>query len=245
MEALKKKGVTVLMVTHATGSILEYADRCIVLDAGRVVRDTPDVLDAVLAYEKGMLGRSGASPRELPRDRADRAQPRSVEELKAIQASEWNRELGEKRFGSARAIVERVELYKDDGTSLDGHPLLAPGEELVFRFSLAAAEPLRDVALGVSISGARGGDVWGDNNLNASQPLDLTPGRHVVEYRVRLPLSAGEYLVHCGLACFNGGAREELDQRRPVCRLRFWSSREQVGVVHAPIRIVWPEASER
>ncbi|MDP2253710.1 MAG: ABC transporter ATP-binding protein, partial [Thiobacillus sp.] len=58
MEALREKGVTILMVTHSTGSILEYADRCIVLDGGRVIHDTPDVLAAVLAYEKGMMSQA-------------------------------------------------------------------------------------------------------------------------------------------------------------------------------------------
>jgi len=58
-----------------------------------------------------------------------------------------------------------------------------------------------------------------------------------VEYRVKLPISSGEYLIHCGLACFKADQREELDQRRPMGRLRIWSSREQVGVVHAPVTV--------
>jgi lipopolysaccharide transport system ATP-binding protein len=237
MEALKKKGVTILMVTHATGSILEYADRCIVLDGGRVIHDTPDVLAAVLAYEKGMMSQAQTLWMEPVPDSGRDADRMAVSELKAIQEHEWNRELGEKRFGSARAIIERLDLYKGDGVSLDKNPLLRPNEEVVFRFSLLAAESIRNVALGISISGVRGGDIWGDNNLNASQPLNLEPGRHEVEYRVRLPISSGEYLVHCGLACFTGEGREELDQRRPVSHLRFWSPRDQVGVVHAPIQV--------
>lgn len=244
METLKKKGVTILMVTHSTGSILEYADRCIVLDGGRVIHDTPDVLAAVLAYEKGMLNQPRAMRMDPASGSGGDARTMSASELKAIQEHDWNRELGEKRFGSARAIIERLELYKGDGASLDENPLLKPNEEVVFRFSLASSESIRNVALGISISGVRGGDVWGDNNLLAGQPLNLEPGRHEVEYRVRLPISSGEYLVHCGLACFSGEGREELDQRRPVNRLRFWSSREQVGVVHAPIRIAPPGVAE-
>lgn len=241
MEALKKKGATILMVTHATGSILEYADRCIVLDGGRVVHDTPDVLAAVLAYEKGMLmpqARAQASPV------GDAMQPSSVAELTAIQQRDCNRALGEKRFGSARAIIERLDLYKGDGASLAEQPLLRPNDEIVFHFVIAAAEAIPNVALGVSISGVKGGDLWGDNNLSAGQPLDLRPGRQEVEYRVRLPLSAGEYLLHCGLACFDGDGREELDQRRPIAQLRFWSPREQVGVVHAPIRVAFTGEGE-
>jgi lipopolysaccharide transport system ATP-binding protein len=243
MEALREMGVTILMVTHSTGSILEYADRCIVLDGGRVIHDTPDVLAAVLAYEKGMMSQAQTRQVEPVPDAGRDARRMTVSELKAIQEREWNRELGEKRFGSARAIIERIDLYKGDGASLEKNPLLKPNEEVVFRFGLLAAEAIQNVALGISISGVRGGDIWGDNNLNANQPLSLEPGRHEVEYRVRLPLSSGEYLVHCGLACFNGEDREELDQRRPVSHLRFWSPRDQVGVVHAPIRISQPGAT--
>jgi len=241
METLKKKGVTILMVTHSTGSILEYADRCIVLDAGNLMHDTTDVLSAVLAYEKGMMQQAKVLPMTPAPNTDVDVKLLSVSELKSIQVNEWNRELGEKRFGSARAIIQRVDLYKGDGASLLDNPLLKPNEEVVFRFILVAAEAIRDVALGISISGVRGGDIWGDNNLHANQPLNLEPGRHEVEYRVRLPISSGEYLVHCGLACFSSEEREELDQRRPVSHLRFWSPREQVGVVHAPISITMPE----
>lgn len=245
MEALKKKGVTILMVTHSTGSILEYADRCIVLDAGHLIQDTTDVLAAVLAYEKGMMKQAQALPMAQVLDSGVDAKCLSISELKVIQEQDWNRALGEKRFGSARAIIQRIDLYKGDGASLEENPLLKPNEEIVFQFTLVAAVAIQNVALGISISGVRGGDIWGDNNLNANQPLNLAPGRHEVEYRVRLPISSGEYLVHCGLACFSGEGREELDQRRPVSHLRFWSPREQVGVVHAPIRISLPGAAEK
>lgn len=240
MESLRKKGVTILMVTHATGSILEYADRCIVLDGGQVIQDTTDVLAAVLAYEKGMLNQARALRMDPVSDLGSNARLMTVSELKSIQARDWNQGLGEKRFGSARAIIERLALYKGDGTSLEESSMLKPNEEVVFRFSILAAEFIPNAALGVSISGVRGGDIWGDNNLNANQTLNLEPGQHEVEYRVRLPISSGEYLVHCGLACFNSEGREELDQRRPVGHLRFWSPRDQVGVVHAPIRISQP-----
>jgi len=169
----------------------------------------------------------------------------TASELKAIQQNESNRELGEKRFGTARAIIERLDLFKADGASIEDNPLLKPNEEIVFRFSLLAAEAIENVALGVSISGVRGGDIWGDNNFNANQPLNLAPGRTIVDYRVRLPISSGEYLVHGGLACFAGDSREELDQRRPVSHLRFWSPRDQVGVVHAPIHVSQPGMADR
>jgi lipopolysaccharide transport system ATP-binding protein len=238
MEALRDKGVTILMVTHATGSVLEYADRCIVLDGGRVIQDTRDVLAAVLAYEKGMLSQLAKQSAEMP---GARHQASSVGELRVIQAGTRNVALGEKRFGTARAIIDSLSLVKADGKSLDIEPMIRSGEELVFRFRLLAAEAIDNVALGISLSKTQGGDVWGDNNLNAGVTINLRPGDQTVEYRARLPISAGEYLVHCGLACFVADQREELDQRRPTAKLNVWAPRAQVGVVYAPIQVALPE----
>ena len=242
MEALRAKGVTILMVTHSTGSILEYADRCIVLDGGRIVQDTHDVLAAVLAYEKGMLAQpargvsmpsAAAQPDVVPLD---------IESLRALQAAQRNEALGEKRFGTARALIESCAVCRADGG--EELAVVRPGEEIVFRFQLRAAEPIADVVLGVSLSKTQGGDIWGDNNLNAGTTLDLPKGCCGIDYRVRLPISAGEYLIHCGLARFDGDQREELDQRRPLGKLTLWSPRSQVGVVFAPVRVSVAEVSE-
>ncbi|QWT18712.1 ABC transporter ATP-binding protein [Bacillus sp. NP157] len=234
MEELRRRGVTILMVTHSTGNILDYADRCIVIDGGRITTDTRDVLAAVLTYEKGMMASRARPPAIQPDALGDAI---DVEQLRDMQASSINAEISEKRFGSARAIIESMEVLRPDGTTLEERPVLRSGEEVLFRFTITAAEPIDEVALGISISKTQGGDVWGDNNIRAGFPMALRPGRQVFEYAAKLPVSAGDYLVHCGLSCIQNGVREELDQRRPIQSLKFWSAREQVGVVYAPVTV--------
>ncbi|MBN8893772.1 MAG: ABC transporter ATP-binding protein [Rhodanobacter sp.] len=234
MEELRRRGVTILMVTHSTGNILDYADRCIVVDAGRITMDTRDVLAAVLTYEKGMIA---SRTKALSTDSAALGEHIDVEQLRAIQKAVFNADISEKRFGSARAIIESLQIFRPDGSNLEERPVLRSGEEIRFRFTIAAAEPIEEVVLGISISRTQGGDVWGDNNVRAGFPMALNPGRQEFEYSVKLPISAGDYLVHCGLSCVHLGTREELDQRRPITSLKFWSPREQVGVVFAPITV--------
>lgn len=235
MEALRKKGVTILMVTHSTGSILEYADRCIVIDAGRVVVDTTDVLSAVLTYEKGMLPVAPKSER----DEVDELTSTLFTEadLQQHQLSDTRSDLSEKRFGSARAIIKDLEIVRPDGKLFSDSPMLKCGDEVTFRCHLWSSSEIDNIVLGISISKSQGADVWGDNNLNAGSPITLRAGKQVVEYRAKLPISSGDYLVHCGLARIHDNHREELDQRRPLTRIKFWSTRDQVGVVHAPISI--------
>lgn len=235
MEMLRKKGVTILMVTHSTGSILEYADRCIVLDGGRVLVDSTDVLSAVLTYEKGMLP---GSPKQSVASREKTVQASYTPlQLAKIQSESTNVEIGEKRFGSARAIIESLEIFRADGQLFSESPLLKSGEEVTFRFRVLSSEIIDSIILGISISKAQGNDIWGDNNLRASTPIKLNPGMQEIDYTVKLPISSGDYLVHCGMARIHNEEREELDQRRPLSKLKFWSSREQVGVIHAPIAV--------
>lgn len=233
MEELRRKGVTILMVTHSTGSILEYADRCIVMDGGKIQTDTRDVLAAVLTYEKGMIAARESKPvRNLVVGDA-----LTLGDLTEIQRSSVNEHVSEKRFGSARAIIESLEIVRSDGATFDESPVIRSGEEVIFRFTLASSDAISDVALGISITRTQGGDVWGDNNIRADHPISLERGRQRIEYTAKLPISAGDYLVHCGLACIANGTREELDQRRPMQSIKFWSAREQVGVVFAPIKV--------
>lgn len=241
MEALRAKGTTILMVTHSTGSILEYADRCLVMDGGKLVADTTDVLAAVMAYEKGMMLAQTNSFPDLPAAHEQVGVVPSLSQLQQRQQAETNVALGEKRFGSARALITGLTIYKADGTSLSDEPLIKAGDTLTLDFTLLACEHINDVVLGLSLSRALGGDIWGDNNITAGHPLVLEPGCQQLRYQVTLPINSGDYLLHCGLACLSGGEREELDQRRPMQSVKFWSNREQGGVVFAPITVIAQE----
>ncbi len=235
MEELRDRGVTILMVTHSTGSVLQYADRCIVLDGGRVSHDTPQVLEAVLAYEKGMIAQQRLPESVVSRPLVESAM--TSQELVARQATRRNSALEEVRFGSARAIIDELQVRCDNASGEPDRPVIQSGDEVVFRFRILSSERIADVVLGISLSKTMGGDIWGDNNLNAGVRIDLPAGVTEVDYRARLPISAGEYLIHCGLARFDNDSREELDQRRPMRKLTIWSPRSQVGVVHAPVNV--------
>ncbi|UDG79561.1 ABC transporter ATP-binding protein [Candidatus Steffania adelgidicola] len=242
METLKKQGTTILLVTHSTNSILEYSDRCLVMNNGLLISDTRDVLAAVLAYEKGMLiseKEDNSTPCETKTLVSSTIL--SVEHLQALQHASRNTGINEKRFGSGRAIIEDFSIIKENGMLLTENSPVKSGEILDFCFTLTSAKNIDNVALGLSISRSQGGDIWGDNNIGAGHSLCLIKGTQCIKYKVSLPINAGDYLIHCGLACFNNGEREELDQRRPIAKIKYWSSRKLGGVIYAPIQIITNE----
>lgn len=89
------------------------------------------------------------------------------------------------------------------------------GEELTFDYTVLSSEVIEDVALGVSISKAQGGDIWGDSNIAAGVPIVLKPGEQHIVYKVKLPINSGDYLVHCGLARVGKGKGKSLTSVGP------------------------------
>lgn len=234
---LKQSGVTILMVTHSTGTVLEHADRAILLEGGRLLRDDRDLLSVVADYERllrglpladavGSVGRAEEPSRDML----------SRDDLIALARETRDHALGEQRFGSHRAIIESV-ILAQGGLADSDDPILVAGKRCTLRFSVLAAADIARVALGVSMRRADSGDLWGDNNLYAGVDLELHAGRNEIEYEFQMPLSAGEYLLFCGLADVTGPVREELDQRWPIKRFTVASPRQQVGIAHAPITV--------
>lgn len=240
MKRLKENGTTILLVTHSTGTILEYADRCIVMKGGEVQVDTSDVLSAVLTYEKGMLEKNipaNNHKNTIIESDSDEQYNFDHSNLILVQQQEVHAYVDEKRFGTARAIIKSIDIIKDDGQTYKDSPVLHSNHAIKFIFRVWSSDNISNVVLGISISKSQGGDIWGDNNLKGGMELNLEKGDQFIEYTVKLPLSSGDYLLHCGLARIFNEDREELDQRRPVESLKFWSPREQGGPIFAPIKI--------
>lgn len=233
---LKQRGVTILMVTHSTGTVLEHADRAVLIDAGRLVRDDRDLLSVVTDYERLLRGLPLSGAENVPRP--DKAPDEALRREDLVEQAFRTRsvDLAEQRFGSYRAIIERVILAQGELSDSDD-PILVAGKRCVLRFSVLAAEPIGRVALGVSMRRADSGDLWGDNNLYAGVDLGLNAGGNEIEYEFQMPLAAGEYLLFCGLADVSGAVREELDQRWPIKSFTVASARRQVGIAHAPISV--------
>lgn len=237
LDELKARGVTILMATHSMGTVLEHADRAILLDRGRLLRDDRDLLSVVADYERLLRGLARA---EVPAQGSPGAVAAGLlpgkRELAEIAQRSREHALGEQRFGTHRAIIEGIVLAGSEFADADD-PVLIAGRRCVLRFVLLAAERIDGVALGVSARRADSGDLWGDNNLYAGVDINLRPGRNEIVYEFQMPLSAGEYLLFCGLAAVGGASREDLDQRWPVKRFTVASSRQQVGLAFAPVRV--------
>ena len=153
MQALRDQGVTILMVTHSSSSVLEYASRCIVLDGGTVTHDTANVLEAVLAYEKGML--PGRARQATNPDKRQGGEHYGAEELLLRREENRNASAEEQRFGSPDN--RHRDRCMDNSDLLSGGPDPEPahGAALVQFLALVCLEA-RQPAVNQILAGADG-----------------------------------------------------------------------------------------
>lgn len=222
MREMQEKGVTILFVSHDTGSVVRLCDQAIVMEQGRIVSQDRDPLKCVKLYEQ--LTRKVAMP-EMAFRLHSYAQAESYgEELQGIL---------ETRLGSQEARYLSVEFLGDDNHA---RHVFTAGEEIQIKATIESVRHFDKVVTGFTLKNRAGVDVWGDNNLFADVDLSLKSGISELTYRFKLHVPAGEYFLYIGLADISG-ERTELDQRWPVRRLTVVSNRRAVGYSFSPASI--------
>jgi len=221
----KERGVTILFVTHSMGQVLTHCNRALFLKNGELVKDSYDVESVVAEYEKFARGI----------EENEKENNIKIEKIKIDTTP--NKDIGEKRFGSHRAIINNIFVSKDRDFQKD-EVLLKSGEYVYLNFLIYAYEDIDKIVLGVSIRNKNTSDIWGDNNLYATGKLfTLKKGFNKISYKLKLNINEGEYLIFAGLARL-GDVREELDQRWPIKKIKIVSNRKQIGWLFSPIEVI-------
>lgn len=222
MREMQEKGVTILFVSHDTGSVVRLCDHAIVMEHGHIVSQDRDTLKCVKLYEQ--LTRKVAMPEMTHREPSKLKAETYAEELQGVQ---------ETRLGSQDAHYLSVEFTGDDNKT---RQVFESGEEIQIKATIESKRHFDKVVTGFTLKNRAGVDVWGDNNLFADVDLSLKAGLSELTYRFKLYIPAGEYFLYIGLADISD-ERTELDQRWPVRRLTVVSERQCLGFAFSPASI--------
>jgi lipopolysaccharide transport system ATP-binding protein len=204
----KRRGKTILLVTHALGLVERFCDEALWLDAGRV-KGSGDPKRIVGAYitdveasEERQLAADDARARESasaavisPDEPASAVLPDTPIET-ATGPSDMFRAT-EGRWGSREVEIVGVELAGADSSA--SH-LFRSGEPMTLRISLRAPLPIDDFVIGVGIFNAEGVCCYGTNTsiedlageqlhgdaqaLFSIESLDLVEGTYKVDVAV-------------------------------------------------------------
>jgi ABC-2 type transport system ATP-binding protein/lipopolysaccharide transport system ATP-binding protein len=171
---LRRRGVTIVLVTHALGLVADLCDEVAWLEAGtlRAVGPAREVVDQYLAA----VNRKEAARQDTP----------------TVEDDDTN-EGRTPRRGSGEVRVTDVEFLDPDGTRL---PFLSTGRACTLRIRYTADEALPSVTFGLGLTSESGVQVAGPNSGYGEAAFAIDAGSGYVDFAMpALPLQPGEFLV--------------------------------------------------
>lgn len=216
---LRKRGVTLLFVTHSVDTLLQLCDRGVVLDRGEMVYDGP-TKPAVSAYLQRVFGTQSSVVNNASADTEDDGEGPSDEEVvfegpsngTALFAERAGYNRDEIRVGNNEAQVMDF-LFKGAG---EGAPVIHCGDDFVFMARYKFHEKAERLIFGIQLRTRDGITVYSANTFSTEgRVYDFEAGSSVVaEFRMANNLLPGQYFMTVGVSRFDEeGEIVALDRR--------------------------------
>ena len=217
----RRRGRTVLLVTHSLDMVTRFCDEALWLDHG-LVRAQGDPRRVIDAY---LLDVAAAENKALDRSPAVSAAAPSAEQPKDMMTAV------EGRWGSREAEILSVEFVRSDGVAAH---VFESGEPLAIRMRVRAHQPLTDFVFGVALFTADGVCCYGTNtDIEGAEPHEFSGDAEVGFGIDSLCLVAGTYTVDVAVHRRNG---VPYDYHRSLYTIRVTSRVNETGIVRPPHR---------
>ena len=221
----KRRGKTILLVTHALGLVERFCDEALWLDAGRVKGsgDPKRIVDAyVTDVERGEeqhLATADAKAQEAVTAAAESTAPAPTVDLSDMfQAAEG-------RWGSREVEITDVNFIGPDGQP--GH-VFRSGDRLDVHIHLKAPRPVDDFVIGVGVFNAEGVCCYGTNtSIEELVPARLSGDTEAVFSIGSLDLVEGTYKMDVAVHKIDG---YPYDYHRLLHTFRVKSRAKDVGI---------------
>jgi ABC-type polysaccharide/polyol phosphate transport system ATPase subunit len=220
----RRRGKTVLLVTHSLDLVTRFCDEALWLDAGvvRAQGDPREVIDAYLLavakHEDAALERLDAAAAPAPTEEASDLPP----DLSRANEGRW---------GSREVEITRVDFLDRYGTTAHVFP---SGDPVEVRLQVRASKAIDDLVFGIGIFNAEGVCCYGTNTQIDGATSGMMSGSGEARFMIeRLDLVDGTYKVDVAAHRVNGAP---YDYHRLLHTLRVTSPRKEAGVFRPPHR---------
>jgi ABC-type polysaccharide/polyol phosphate transport system ATPase subunit len=223
----KRRGKTILLVTHSLGLVERFCDEAIWLDAGRkrAQGDPKRVVGAYITDVERQEERYLAASDAKARGEAGEIAAAAAGPLDAGDAAANMFQAGEGRWGSGGVEISDVRLQNDEGQTTH---VFHTGEPVRLRFAVEAARPVKDFVFGIGLFNAEGVCVYGTNTEIEDHVGDLLEGRAEVTLEIdSLDLVEGTYKLDVAVHRHDGAP---YDYHRLLYTFRVKSRVQDVGI---------------
>ena len=236
MEEIRKKGTTILMVTHDMGSIIKYCDKVVLLNKGNFVAEGApghmvDLYKKILAGQMEGLEAAKDVDSDFSGENAEKEQKEKTYQLPHGKLMKDSLTINSNRteYGDGRAEIYDLGLFDQRGNLTN---LLLKGEEFTIKEKIRFAAPIQSPIFTYTIKDKKGTDLTGTNTM--FEGTDIKPVKAGDEYEVsftqKMTLQGGEYLLSMSCTGFEQGEHTVYHRLYDVANITVISNKNTVGV---------------
>ena len=234
----RRRGRTVLLVTHSLDLVTRFCDEVLWLDGGvaRAQGDPRRVIDAYLLdvakAEDRALGNAAAAAAGVDRSEEPPLQTHAGPEVRPVETEPPDlSKAAEGRWGSREVEIVAVEFVGASGQPAHVFP---SGASMAIRLQVQAHRPVTDLVVGVGIFNAEGVCCYGTNTDVEGAVSGAMSGDGEARFTIdRLDLVAGTYKVDVAVHRQNGAP---YDYHRLLYTIRVISPLKEAGIFRPPHR---------
>ncbi len=253
MDELKRKGTTILMVTHDLGSVMKYCDRVLLLNKGeRIAEGKPG--EMVDLYKKILAGQySGnedfvdkqdfgvdsvggeAMKRREDQDNAvgskaeDTPAESAAQEPEGLMQAQLTLNPAVQHYGNGKAEIYDFGILDEKGKVTN---VVLKGEYFSIKEKIRFHAPIESPIFTFTIKDKRGADLTGTNTMFEGESIAPVKAgdEYTCTFRQKMTLQGGEYLLSMSCTGFEQGEHTVYDRKYDIASLTVLSNKNTVGV---------------
>ena len=229
-EEFKKKGKTILFVSHDLSAISKYCDRAILLNQGvKLGEGSPK--DMIDAYKQVLVGqyetpKAGVDVPDLTADgdvRAALDKQKRKQEAARMGVNPETLEYGTKQ-------AEIVSYYITDKNDVQTTAILK-GDEFTMHMKVKIGQDLPAPIFAFSIKNIKGVEITGTNTMFEKTFLESVKAGQVLEitFRQKMRLQGGDYLISLGVTGYEKDTFKVYHRLYDVLNITVVSDKDTVG----------------
>lgn len=231
----RRRGKTILFVTHDMGSVIKYCDRCVLLNAGKKVAEG-SAQEMVDLYKKIMVGQWD--------DRDDEEESKSIEEkiekVRIAKNKLWKDQINTNPeievYGDGRADIIDFGIFSTNG---DIGNNVYKGDYYDIKMKVKINEDNLSPIFAFKLRDIKGTELTGTNtmleNIDTSQ---IKKGDIVtITFRQKQYLQPGQYLLSLGCTAFEGDDLVVYSRNYNCCIVGVVADKGTIGVFDSESKV--------
>ena len=235
MEEIKKRGTTILMVTHDMGSIIKYCDKVVLLNKGEFIAEG-EPGHMVDLYKKILANQLDSLKEELESDYSGgmlgdekKAKVEESHSDGSLMKDKITINTDRTEYGDGRAEIFDLGLFDARGNLTN---LLLKGEMFTIKERIRFHAPIKCPIFTYTIRDKKGTDLTGTNTMY--EGCDIKPvgdgDVYDVSFTQKMTLQGGEYLLSMSCTGFEGEEHVVYHRLYNIANITVISNKNTVGV---------------